>query len=99
MIDQVAEQGVRESLFVRPGRVAKDAVKGALVRFLNFAHGVLQGLPYVGRLRSNVTPMTAVGNLKAMVFGERGIFLVSPRFLESQRYLLIIDIRNTLEKE
>ena len=99
MVDQVAKQFVGKAFFVGPGGVAKDAIESALVGLLDFTHGILQRLADVGGQCANIAPVAAFWDLKAVVLREEGIFLVSARFRQGCCYLLIIDIRDTFEKE
>ena len=71
MLDQVAQHGVREAVFVGPLRVAEDAVELVRVGGLDGAHGGLKRLADVlGRL-PHVAPVGFLRDLEAVVLRDR----------------------------
>lgn len=99
MLDEVAQQGIREPILVRPLRVAEDAVERLWVALLDTPHGGLQRLADVGGNGAHVTPVAVFRDLETVVLREASVFLVSGGFLQRDLILLIMNIRNAFEEQ
>ena len=99
MLDQVAEQRVGQAILVGPLRIAEDAVERLRVRLLDAAHRLLQRLADVGGDRAHVVPVAALGDLKAVVLRELGVFLVAAGFRQRGLVFLVVHIGDALEEE
>src|SRR5215831_17895330 len=76
MLDQVAQHGVREAIFVGPLGVAKDAVELVRIGGLDGTQDILQG---AANIRGGLTHPASINlgwNLEAMVLWEEGELLI-----------------------
>src|SRR4029453_8306540 len=76
MLDQVAQHGVREAVFVGPLGVAKDAVELVRIGSLDGAQGILQGAANIRGGLTHPAPMSLGWNLEAVVLWEEGELLI-----------------------
>ena len=76
VLDEIAQHGIGQAVFVCPLRIAKDAHEFVLVGDFNRAHGLLQSVPDIPIDLANFPPMSVRGNLKAVVLREHRKVLV-----------------------
>ena len=76
-LDQVAEGVFGQLLLVRPGDVAEDQGEAVGVRLLDALEHRLEGDPDVLGYPAQIAPVTAVGDLEAVVLGQRGEIIVA----------------------
>lgn len=99
VLDEVTEHSVGEPVFVRPLRVAEDAVERIRIRRLDTPHCFLQSLADVCRHRAEIVPVALMRDLEPIVLREPGIFFIAPGFRESCPVLLIVDVGDPFEEE
>ena len=99
MVQQVAEQRIRQTVFVRPLGVAEGSIERLLVGLLNLAERALQRLADVARAVAHVTPCASFGNLEPVVLGEPGELGIAIRLGEGILEFLVVHIGDTLEEQ
>src|SRR5262245_37557612 len=98
MFDQIAQERIRQSLFIGPLGVAKDAVQRLWIGLLNSTHPGLECLSHIGSDDSYIIPMTAIWDLKSIILRKQCVGLVSFRLFQGGFVFFIMDIRNALEE-
>ncbi len=99
VLDEVAQQLVRQAVLVRPRRIAKDAVKRVRIRLLNPAQGGLQSLPDIHRDLTHILPVAALRHLEAVVLREDRGFFIALKLLQRGGVFFIMHIREPLEEQ
>ena len=99
VLDQIAQQGVRKPIFVRPLGVAENAVKRVRIRLLNATHGGLERLADICRHTSHSPPMAILRNLEPIVFWKQSRFFITLEFLQSRCAFLIMHIGDALKEK
>ena len=99
MLDEVAEHGVGETVFIRPLGIAKDAHELRLIRRFDCPHGGLEGAADIAAGLPDLAPVSLGRDLEAVVLGEEGEILIPSRVTQCGHCLLVIDIAETLQEK
>jgi hypothetical protein len=99
VLDQVFEEGIGKTVFVCPLSVTEDSVKCIRVGLLDTAHSLLERMTDIGAPGPGIRPMTAFGNLKAVILWKMSELDIPIRFFEGNGKLFIVDVGDALEEE
>ena len=99
MLDQVALHRVGQAVFVRPLRVAEDAIEFGRVGGLDRAHGGLQRLTHVHGNLTHLAPVGIRWDLETVVLRVRGELRIAARLGEGDPGFLVKYIAQAFEKQ
>ena len=77
VLDQLAEHVVGQAVFVGPLGISKYSVERIWIGPLYFSQGILDGFAHVLDLGAGDFPVGILRDLKPVLLGKRGIFLVT----------------------
>ncbi len=90
MFDEIAQNGIREAVFVRPLGIAEDTIELVGVGLFDLTHGFLYGKANVAGLVAYIMPVSALRNLEAMVFCEGGVGYITFGFIKRALKFFVI---------
>ena len=96
MFDQFSQHLIGQAFLIGPLGVAENAVQGIGIGLFNSPQGILNGLSHMFDAGAGFAPVRLIRNLKTVLFGQGGIFLIPVRFLQRGGKLLIIHITKAL---
>ena len=99
VLDQLAQHVVRQAVLVGPLGIAEDSVQGVGVGRLNGPQGILDGLAHVLDLGAGGLPVSVLRDLEAVLFGQRGVFLIAAGFLQRIGQFLVIHVAQALVEQ
>lgn len=98
MLNEVFEQGIRQSVFVRPLGIAKNAIQRVRVSLFDLPHGDLQSRTDIGGFGANVVPVAVLGDLESMRLRKPGQLLVTG-FVNDLLVFLVPNVADALEEQ
>jgi hypothetical protein len=98
VLNQVFEQGVRQSVFVRPLSIPKNAIQSVRVSLFNFSHCDLLGCTDIGGFGVDVVPVAVFRDLEAMRLRELGQLLVTG-FVNDLLVFFVPNVADPFEEE
>jgi hypothetical protein len=99
VLDQIFEEGIGKTVFVCPLSVTEDSVQCIRVGLLDTAHSLLEHMTDIGAPGPDIRPMTAFGNLKAVILWKMSELDIPVRFFESDGKLFVVDVRDAFKKK